>query len=333
MKPSFVSPIIKKLASRAGVKVVMEPKYGYAGQIELPDGRKRYFKGTSFDLNPLGASDIAKDKAYSTFFMKRLGYRTIEGESFFTREWSRKIDKPDRDPDAAYRYACKLGFPIIVKPNSLSQGAGVCKVHNKREFMQAVRSFANRDRVFIVQQAVSGRDYRIVVLGDDVISAYERTPLAVVGDGRATVEQLLRRKQRHFEKAERDTVIKMDDFRIGNCLRRQGLSMSNIVGRGQRVVLLDNANLSSGGDGVDVTGCMHSTFRQLATRLTRDMGLQFCGVDIMVNGSIENPCDDYWVLEINAAPGLDHYADIGTRQKQVVDDLYLKVLQAIKNLP
>ena len=103
MKPSFVSPIIKKLARKAGVKVVLEPNYQYAGQIELPDGRRRYFKGTSFDLNPLGATEIAKDKAYATFFMKRLGYRTIEGDSFFTVEWSRKIKKPERNPDAAYR--------------------------------------------------------------------------------------------------------------------------------------------------------------------------------------------------------------------------------------
>jgi D-alanine-D-alanine ligase-like ATP-grasp enzyme len=77
---------------------------------------------------------------------------------------------------------------------------------------------------------------------------------------------------------------------------------------------------------------MHSTFRQLAVRLTRDMGLRFCGVDLMVTGSISEPCEDYCVLEINAAPGLDHYADIGKKQKGVVDDLYLKVLQAMKDL-
>ena len=125
MKPSFVSPIIKKLARRAGVKVILEPNYQYAGQIERPDGRKRYFKGTSFDLNPLGASDIAKDKAYAPFFMKRLGYSVIDGEAFFTADWSLRIKKPQQGPDAEFQYACQMGFPVIVKPNSLSQGAGV----------------------------------------------------------------------------------------------------------------------------------------------------------------------------------------------------------------
>jgi D-alanine-D-alanine ligase-like ATP-grasp enzyme len=310
----------------------LEPKYQYAGQITLPDGRRRYFKGTSFDLNPLGASDIAKDKAYATFFMKRLGYHTIEGESFFTSEWAKRVKIPERNPDAAYIYASKLGFPVIVKPNSLSQGAGVCKVYNKREFMHAVRSFSDRDRVFLVQEAVEGRDYRIVVLNGEVISAYERTPLTVIGDGRSSIESLLKRKQASFERTGRDTVIKMDDFRIRDCLRRQSLSLDSVVHRRSRVALLDNANLSSGGDAIDVTDSMHSTFRDIAVQLTQDMGLRFCGVDLMVNGSIAEPRNEYWVLEINAAPGLDHYADIGKRQKGIVDDLYLKVLRAMKDL-
>lgn len=332
MKPSFVAPIIKKLARRAGVKVLLEPNYNYAGRIEFPDGRRKYFKGACFDLNPLGSAEIAKDKAYATFFMRRLGYKTIEGDSFFTPQWC-KIIKSGRGPDLAYRYACALGFPVIVKPNALSQGAGVCKVYNKREFHQAIRSFSNRDRVFLVQRAIEGRDYRIVVLDDEVISAYERTPLAVIGDGTSSITKLLRQKQQYFARTGRDTVIKMTDFRIGSGLRRRGLSMGYIPRRGEHIRLLDNANLSSGGDAIDVTPSMHVSFRHLATQLTRDMGLRFCGVDLIIGkGTIEQPCNEYYVLEVNAAPGLDHYADMGRRQKKIVDDLYLRVLQAMKGL-
>lgn len=332
MKPSFVAPIIKKLARRAGVKVFLEPNYHYAGQIEFADGQRKYFKGTCFDLNPLGAAEIAKDKAYATFFMRRLGYNTIEGESFFTPQWC-KVIKSNRGPDMAYRYACALGLPVIVKPNALSQGAGVCKVYNKREFQQAVRSFSERDRVFLVQRVVEGKDYRIVVLDDEVISAYERIPLSVVGDAASSVKKLLEKRQQHFGRTGRDTVIKMADFRIANCLQRQSLSIDYVPRAGERITLLDNANLSSGGDAVDVTRSMHVSFRHLATKLTSDMGLRFCGVDlIIVNGTIEQPCNKYCILEVNAAPGLDHYADIGKQQKKVVDDLYLKVLQAMKGL-
>lgn len=172
-----------------------------------------------------------------------------------------------------------------------------------------------------------------MVLDYEVISAYERTPLAVIGDATSSIRQLLQKKQQHFARTGRDTVIKMTDFRIGNCLKRRGFSMAYVPRRGERIALLDNANLSSGGDAIDVTHSMHVSFRRLATELTRDMGLRFCGVDlIIVQGTIEQSCNEYCILEINAAPGLDHYADMGRRQKKIVDGLYLKVLQAMKGL-
>ena len=99
--------------------------------------------------------------------------------------------------------------------------------------------------------------------------------------------------------------------------------------KGQRVFLLDNANLSTGGDSVDVTETVHPTFKKLAIALTRDMGLRMCGVDLMVNGDISRKPvrGTYWILEINSAPGLDHYAKIGRAQEKIVEDLYLKVLR------
>jgi len=46
MKNAFATPILQRLAHRAGVQVNVEPKYGYAGQVVLSNGVKRYFRGT-----------------------------------------------------------------------------------------------------------------------------------------------------------------------------------------------------------------------------------------------------------------------------------------------
>jgi D-alanine-D-alanine ligase-like ATP-grasp enzyme len=62
---------------------------------------------------------------------------------------------------------------------------------------------------------------------------------------------------------------------------------------------------------VDVTDKVHPAFRDLAVKLTRDMGLRLCGVDLMIDGDVGQKPNAYWILEINAAPGLDHYAKIG----------------------
>ncbi|MEK7609749.1 MAG: cyanophycin synthetase [Patescibacteria group bacterium] len=328
---AFVSRLFKKLASRAGVKIRTEPHWQVVGQIITPDGKKRYFRNTCFDLNTLGATEIARDKDYANYFMTQMGYPVIPGQAFFSDKWCKQI-KSERNIDMAYRFARRLGFPVFVKPNSRSQGNAVAKVHNKTQFYRAMKRIFKIDNIALVQKVITGNDYRIVVLDDKIISAYERKPLSIIGDGKASIRILLTRKQKKFARQGRDTVIKIVDPRIREKLAHDGLSLASVLPQNQKVFLLDNANLSCGGDAIDVTKEMHADFIILATRLTKDMGLRFCGVDIMVHGDIRNAISStnkYRVIEINAAPGVDNYSASGKKQQKIVGDLYLEVLKSM----
>ena len=328
MKQAFATPILMQLARKFGIKIVVEPQYGYAGQIILAGKTKRYFRGSNFDLNPLGASEIAKDKTYAAFFLQKLGYPIIEGESFFSPVWCETIQSR-RNIEAAYRYAEKIGFPVIVKPNGLSLGSGVEKLYARRDFFRAVKAICKKDKVFLVQREAKGRDYRIVVLDGEIMSAYERLPLGVQGDGKSTINQLLDKKQNHFNVIGRDTIIKKDDIRIIKHLNRLGLTKRSVLLKGRTIALLDNRNLSSGGDAVDATDHIHPSFAQLCIAITRDMGLRYCGVDLMIEGDIQSPVRQYRIIEINAAPGIDHYAHTGHKQKIIVNKMYEKVFRAL----
>ncbi|MEK7658453.1 MAG: cyanophycin synthetase [Patescibacteria group bacterium] len=335
MKKKTVTPllgqVLQKIAPRIGATVIIEPRWKIVGQIIYKSGKKRYFRYSSLDLNPLGASEIAKDKDYANFFMKRMGYPVIPGsKTFYSNEWAKAIQKTGRDIEAAYHHAKKLGFPVIVKPNSGSQGVGVALVNNKQEFYRAIRAVFKRDRIALVQRLVKGKDYRVVVLDDRVISAYERIPLNIVGNGVSNIAQLLRIKQRCFITSSRDTKIKLDDPRIMEKLKRQGLSLRSIPAKGASIYLLDNANLSTGGDSIDVTTTANPAFKQIAIQVSMDMGLRLCGVDLMIAGDITEKPGVYWILEINSAPGLDHYAQTGKAQEKIVEDLYLEVLKGME---
>lgn len=332
-KKQLVGPLLqqifRKLAPKLGATVVTELEWKVVGQIIFKNGRKRYFRGSTLDLNPVGASDIARDKDYAAFFMKRMGYPTVPGKSFFSAIHCKAI-KSGRNIDAAYHYAKSIGFPVIVKPNSGSQGTAVAKVSTKRDFYRAMRFVFKKDRVALVQKPVSGKEYRIVVLDDRVISAYQRIPLNIVGDGKSSVRRLLIKKQKNFAVTGRDTLIRAEDDRILHNLERQGLTMQSVIPREKRIFLLDNANLSTGGDAIDVTQAIHSEFRKIAILLTKDMGLRICGVDIMIDGDISEKPATYWILEINAAPGLDHYVKTGKAQQKIVEDMYFEVLKALE---
>ena len=186
------------------------------------------------------------------------------------------------------------------------------------------------DRVAIVERVLKGKDYRIVVLDDKIISAYQRLPLNVIGDGRSSVRDLLLAKQRQFEKSGRDTVLKFNDYRIKAKLNRSHLSFESILEKGRKISLLDNANLSSGGDSIDVTDNVHSGFAIIAIKLTKEMGLRLCGVDLMIEGDIKERPKKYHVIEINSAPGLDNYSRIGEKQARIVEELYLEIVRAME---
>jgi D-alanine-D-alanine ligase-like ATP-grasp enzyme len=330
-KIALLGRLLAKIAPTIGASVLLEPEWNVVGQITFKNGKKSYFRYNTLDLNPMGASEIARDKDYSNFFMQKIGYPIIpKSKTFFSDKWGRAIGSPERNIEAGYKYAQKIGLPVIVKPNSGSQGFGVSLIHNKKEFFDSVRNIFKYDKIVLVQKPVYGKDYRLVVLDNKLISAYERIPLNIIGDGKSTIAKLLENKQKQFVTSGRDTTIKMKDPRILRKLEHQGLDFLSIPNKDRKVFLLDNANLSTGGDSIDVTDIVHPNFKKLAIELTRDMGLRLCGVDLMIGGDISQPNQNFWVLEINSAPGLDHYAKIGKEQEKIVEDLYLEILRHLE---
>ena len=189
----ILGTVLQKIAPRIGAVVTMEPVWQIVGQIAFKNGRKSYFKYSSLDLNPMGASAIARDKDFASFFIHKEGYPVPLGEAFYSDIWCQTIGSK-RNIKMAYGYAQKLGWPVIVKPDNWSQGVGVTLVYNQKEFLQALKKIFTYDRVALVQKYLIGRDYRVVVLDDEIISAYERIPLNVTGDGRTTIMGLLRKK-------------------------------------------------------------------------------------------------------------------------------------------
>lgn len=328
-KTPFVTPIIVKICKRLSATILLEPEFNFVGHITFKNGKTSFFRNTNLNINSLGSIEIAKDKGYAAFFLKQFGFQVPEGQTFFSEKLCKHVSNP-RNIDDGHAYARKLDFPVILKPNSKSQGTLVTKVYNKKEFYRVAKAIFKIDSVMLVQRYYQGNDFRIIVLDKEVISAYQRFPLAVIGDGSSTIKQLLQRRGSEFQNIDRDTVLDFDDFRIPMKLKRQGFDLSSIVSDDQKIQLLDNANLSTGGDVKDITDKIHSDWSNLAIDVTSRMGLRFCGVDILTSDITTSLTEDYIIIEINGAPGLDNYASIGKEQTKRVESLYEKVLLALE---
>ncbi len=330
-KPTtLVSILLAELAPQLGLEVHIEPEYGYVGQIKTKDGRIFYFRNTNFDLNGQGASELAKDKRYTAYFLHLMGYPVPKGQTFCSKKYLKLLDS-DKNIAAACTYAKHLGYPVIVKPNDKSMGYGVEKVYTEEDLLTAMHFIfdESKEDVAVVEQFIEGQDYRIVVVDQEVIAAYQRKPLAITGDGVHTLLQLLTTKHEHFKQTGRHNDIEVHDLRIQKKLQRLHLTYDTIPAKDAVIELLDNANLSTGGEAIDVTHTMHPSYKKMAVGLLHDMALRYGGIDILTKSPITEPINDYCVIEVNSAPGLDYYIELGEKQRARVKELYKKVFLAM----
>lgn len=330
-KIPYASLLIQEVCEELHLWVWIEPDYWYVGYIEYPNGKKHLFKNTNFNVNPLGSVEICKDKEYSALFLEKFWYQVPKWEVFFGEIMNQRIEKK-KTIDDGYRYALTIGFPLIIKPNNLSQGVWVFKLLDESDYIETAWYILERTQTFRIEKFYSGNDYRIVVFDNEIISAYQRIPLQITGDGQHTIWELLDIKQKIFSQNARDTIIDLDDPRITKSIRRASYSLDTILAKSQVFQLLDNANLSTWWESIDVTGKVHKDFEDIAINCTHVMWLRLCWVDIIVwdiTKSLKENHNNYIILEINAAPWLDNYLCSWTKQKEYVKNLYKKIILAL----
>lgn len=324
------SPLVARLladyCAKNGLRLEIDPEIGHAGYVEAPNGRRSWFKGTHFDLNPLGAAEIARDKAYTAHFLKQAGFNVPCGILVSApavidaiRRKNPALAEKMTGPDQATSFAEKAGFPIFIKPNDGREGVDVVKVSSPYQLETSLsRLFKHHDNL-LVQEAVSGLDLRVVVLEGKVLCAVERRPAEVCGDGVRTVEALLANMPGQTRA----------DWRLLSELSEQGLTLDSVPETGRRVRLLPAANLSSGGTGSVVTDVLCGAFKEIAVKAGEVLGLTYFGAD-MLAPDLSDPAGGYTILEVNAAPGLNHLHRLGAEQAAVAEAAYSQVFDAVK---
>jgi cyanophycin synthetase len=218
------------------------------------------------------------------------------------------MGRPAKSLDEAWAIAHEIGLPVVVKPQDGNQGKGVSVNITAREAFDKAYATAVRYGTVLVEKFLPGHDYRLLVVGDKLVAAARREPPLVVGDGKHTVRQLVdlvnadpRRGEGH---ATSLTKIRFDDIAIGR-LHAQDLEPESVPAKGRRVILRNNANLSTGGTATDVTDEVHPEVKARVIAAAQMVGVDICGVDVVCE-SLSRPLEDQngGIVELNAAPGL-----------------------------
>jgi cyanophycin synthetase len=213
-----------------------------------------------------------------------------------------------RTAEEAVKAAEALGYPVVTKPLDGNHGRGVnLDLSSPEQVVWGFEQARLHGRRVIVEQLLTGKDHRILVVNGEVVAVAERTPAQVVGDGASTVRQLIdianadpRRGEGH-EKVM--TRIKVDDH-VVEMLARAGLTLDSTPEAGRAVQLRATANLSTGGTAIDRTDIIHRDNLAMCRRAALAVGLDIAGIDLIapdISRSIRETGGG--VVEVNAAPG------------------------------
>jgi cyanophycin synthetase len=291
---------------------------GSGNRIQLGYGKHlRYVQAAMTDQTSSIAVELAQDKEDTKARLRFHGIPVPTGKIVYTLKEANKA-------------AAEIGTPVAVKPLTGRQGMAVSlEVSTPEEMKVAFKAAQEFSEAVLVEEMFSGRNYRVVVVGGRMVAASERLLPHVIGDGGNSIRHLIEKENRNplrgagHEKPL--TKIKVDSDVITH-LQHAGLTLDSVPKRNERVILSNRSNLSIGATAEDVTDKVHPTIARMCERAARLVGLDVCGVDLVIP-DISEPISSGGVIEVNASPGfrMHHYPSAGEPRdvgQAVIDSLF-----------
>ncbi|HEY9825406.1 MAG TPA: cyanophycin synthetase [Stenomitos sp.] len=243
------------------------------------------------------AVELACDKESTKTILANMGIPVPQGIVIYSlKELEDAIDRLE-------------GYPVVIKPLNGNHGRGI--TIDIQTWSQAKIAYDRAREVskgIIVEHFYQGRDHRILVVNNKVVAVAERIPAHVVGNGVDTIEALVQEENADARRGEGHdnilTQIQLDDS-AEEMLERQGYRLDTVLKSGEVCYLKATANLSTGGIAIDRTDEIHPENVWMAERVSRIIGLDIAGIDV-ISTDITKPLrqNNGVIVEVNAAPGL-----------------------------
>lgn len=282
-------------AEARGIPWIRLNKYSLC-QLGYGANQKRIQATVTSETSSIGV-ELACDKEDTKYLLEQAEVEVPKGD----------IIRRERSLEEACRY---VGYPLVIKPIDGNHGRGITvDIQNYDDALQAFHHAkeSSKSGAIIVEKFIKGDDYRLLVINNKLVAGAIRTPAHVIGDGKLTVQELIdkvnsdpRRGYGHENVLTQITVNEL----TRTIIKDAGYTLDSVIAEGERLILKDTANLSTGGTAEDITDIIHPANVSMAERISKIIDLDICGIDIMTT-DITKPLSETGgaVLEVNAGPG------------------------------
>ncbi|MFT5706888.1 MAG: D-alanine-D-alanine ligase-like ATP-grasp enzyme [Oceanospirillaceae bacterium] len=213
-------------------------------------------------------------------------------------------------PLAAHNFAKKHGFPLVIKPNvsGFSRGS-YFPINSYKELYKALFLAKIWWPTTVIEQYLQGKNYRVVVIDGEIMSAIERFPPTVVGNGVDSIRQLAKTENEIREEMGLFPTIHpiLETAQTINHLAKQGLSFNSVPAKGESVTLFYRIALAPGGTVHTIDkATIPLENKELFLKVLKMFNANILGIDIIMEQGIDVPHDQQKciMLEVNSRPYL-----------------------------
>ena len=239
------------------------------------------------------------------------------------------------NPWRAIQFARQHGFPLVIKPNvsGFSRGS-YFPINDYPGLWRAILLAKLWWPSTVVEHYLQGKNYRVVVTKDGVISVLRRYPAFVIGDGKHTIAELIKQENQVREMMGLypcNSPIS-NGRQTQRYLAKQGLTLISVPLAKQHIELFYRISLAPGGvvEAIDKRLLPHYN-KQLFAQVLELFNAEILGIDVIMTQGVELDARNQQVifLEVNSRPYLTmhHFPRFG-----IADDLTAQ-LRELPNSP
>ena len=265
---------------------------------------------------------IMENKTVTKKVLAEKGVKVPKGEEFNNIE------------DAKIKARNYINKPIVIKPKSTNFGIGINifpEGTNLEDIIHAFEIAFKNDNTVLIEEFIKGKEYRFLVINDEVVGILHRVPANVIGDGEKSITELVEVKNQDPLRGK-GYVTPLEKIRLEEnaelFLKQQGKNFDYIPKKDEIIYLRENSNISTGGDSVDYTDDIPQKFKDIAVNAAKAAGAKICGVDMMLEDySDENT--NYAIIELNFNPAIHIHSYPYKGKERKIATHVLKLLELI----
>jgi cyanophycin synthetase len=273
-------------------------------------------------INPAGENSFIISRAnkqflisgYAKFLLPDVSSQAVEiAKHKFTTYQLLRDNRIPTPPTALFRTSeeltsAALNFanqPVILKPEDQGLGRDIFKCTTTDQINDAGQKLIAKYRVGLIQLYISGRDLRVQIIGGKFFAAIERDHANVIGNGYDTIQALIADKNKAKSLINPSYCIEIDAELVSNLPK--DYQLATVLGINERLQLRDQANISQGGDVIDISETIHTSFIQTAETIARLIKCNHCAIDFIAYDYTQAITNNGYTIEINSPFGIAYY--------------------------